>query len=434
MKINKFYKTLKFYQYVLVFTIFFSSLQKGMAQQPNLIIKFYFSSNNHRLSSESMDSLLKFIYNKNNRIPIQIIGRCDLHGDHALNDSLSYLRAKAVRDFMVANGFPSENVNLLAGLGKREPIEPNSPFTDSLNRVVWITVPQESLPVRETSKKIKSYYMQDSVIIVSLPYDSKFLVSNPSPHPGDTLMIDTSMNQVEDVLFVKRVLYIAESMAPSRPKQVTNYMLHESAILVHPPYASQYLTRYKVPHNGDTLLIDTSFNQVNSTLFINRNLYIANDTAHLKYSLTPKEIPENTKAKVLTQALLDTLEHSSPGDAIIMRGLDFEFGYHVMPTSDLPALQAIDTALKKWPYLKLEIQGHLCCGEKGKESYDKQTSQYDLSNNRAKEVYDYLITQRVDKTRISYKGYGMEYPLADPEGDKKDQYRNRRIQFLILDK
>ena len=60
----------------------------------------------------------------------------------------------------------------------------------------------------------------------------------------------------------------------------------------------------------------------------------------------------------------------------------------------------------------MEIQGHLCCGEIGKEGYDKQTSQYDLSFNRAKEVYDYLIKLGVDQIRLKYKGYGMQQPLV----------------------
>lgn len=426
-----FFKSFKFNVFVAC-QFFFAFL--SYSQNSELNISLYFSKNKIALTETSQISLSRFVANCKSVKGIMILGRCDRFGDNALNDNLSFNRAITVRDYLISNGFPSENISLVAGLGKRSPIEPNSTFTDSLNRVVSITVPQNSLPIKSTSKEVKSVSSSDSIVFIIPPYDLKYLAVIQSPAKGDTLLIDTNLNQIDDILFIKRTLYIAEGLMPSRPKQLTSYIIHDSTIMVHPPYASQYLTLYRVPHNGDTLLIDTSFNQVNSTLFINRNLYIANDTAHLNYSLTPKEIPEKTKAKVLIKALLDTMEDSSPGDAFIIRGLDFEFGYHVMPTSDLPALQAIDTALKKWPYLKLEIQGHLCCGEKGKESYDKQTSQYDLSNNRAKEVYDYLITQRVDKTRISYKGYGMEYPLADPEGDKKDQYRNRRIQFLILDK
>ncbi len=122
------------------------------------------------------------------------------------------------------------------------------------------------------------------------------------------------------------------------------------------------------------------------------------------------------------------------GQAIIIRRLNFEFGYHVMPTTDLPALEAVSAVFKNATALKLEIRGHrVCCGDLGKDAFDKQTEQYDLSINRAKEVYT-LVDKGVDETRISYAGYGMKQPMSYPEKGKNDQYRNRRIEFVIVAK
>jgi outer membrane protein OmpA-like peptidoglycan-associated protein/tetratricopeptide (TPR) repeat protein len=56
-----------------------------------------------------------------------------------------------------------------------------------------------------------------------------------------------------------------------------------------------------------------------------------------------------------------------------------------------------------------------------------------LSDNRAKEVYNYLIKLGVDPSRISYKGYGQTKPLfANDTPENKAQ--NRRTEFVIIKK
>ncbi len=338
------------------------------AQNDTTLAKIYFSTNQYMLTEASKNVLKDFIVKYKDNKSLQLAGRCDNHGDDALNDSLSFNRAVAVRDFLITNGFPTEKIGMVAGLGKRMPVETGSVYTDSLNRVVWITVPVDVVTNTDNTKKINAFSIHDSLVMVLKPDWSQYTVLNGSPHKGDTLRIDTSLNQVSD------------------------------------------------------------------TLFVSRKLYIASDTAQLVFSLVPKEIPEKTKKSALNQAFMDSIQNSNPGQAIVIRCLNFEFGYHVMPKTDQPALQAVLSALKAMPHLKLDIRGHVCCSVIGNELYDVQTSQYDLSLNRAKEVYDYLVTNGADASRLSYAGYKMKNPLVYPEKGKNDQYKNRRIEFVILDK
>ena len=56
-----------------------------------------------------------------------------------------------------------------------------------------------------------------------------------------------------------------------------------------------------------------------------------------------------------------------------------------------------------------------------------------LSTNRAKAVFNYLIIQDVDPTRLKFKGFGSTKPVASnstPQGRAK----NRRTEFVILSK
>ena len=94
--------------------------------------------------------------------------------------------------------------------------------------------------------------------------------------------------------------------------------------------------------------------------------------------------------------------------------------------SDLPPsvstfLDEYANMLKSNSYLSIEVGGHT--DSKGTQSYNLT-----LSDQRAKNVYDYLVNQGVDTSQLSYKGYG-ETDLKN----KKDglNAENRRIEFNI---
>lgn len=53
-----------------------------------------------------------------------------------------------------------------------------------------------------------------------------------------------------------------------------------------------------------------------------------------------------------------------------------------------------------------------------------------LSENRAKEVYNYLINNKIQPSRLSYKGYGKSNPIADNLTETGRQL-NRRTAFII---
>ena len=72
----------------------------------------------------------------------------------------------------------------------------------------------------------------------------------------------------------------------------------------------------------------------------------------------------------------------------------------------------------------MEIGGHT--DSVGSDSYNQK-----LSEQRAKAVCDYLISQGVDKARLSYKGYGESEPIATNETEAGRQ-RNRRVELKIL--
>lgn len=59
-----------------------------------------------------------------------------------------------------------------------------------------------------------------------------------------------------------------------------------------------------------------------------------------------------------------------------------------------------------------------------------QEKNLSLSNSRAKAVADYLISNGIDKNRVSYKGYGSANPIESNDTEE-GRAKNRRVEFNI---
>ena len=56
-----------------------------------------------------------------------------------------------------------------------------------------------------------------------------------------------------------------------------------------------------------------------------------------------------------------------------------------------------------------------------------------LSENRAKAVYQYLILEEIDPSRLEYKGFGESSPISNNDSEE-GRLKNRRTEFVILSK
>ncbi|MGV9004064.1 OmpA family protein [Flavobacterium sp.] len=77
--------------------------------------------------------------------------------------------------------------------------------------------------------------------------------------------------------------------------------------------------------------------------------------------------------------------------------------------------------------LKIEIQGHICC--------QLISDSNDISTARAKAIYNFLIRNKVDRTRMTFKGYGTTRPIFKiPEKSETEANENRRVEILVIEK
>jgi outer membrane protein OmpA-like peptidoglycan-associated protein len=114
------------------------------------------------------------------------------------------------------------------------------------------------------------------------------------------------------------------------------------------------------------------------------------------------------------------------GDRIYLENIYFERGSSKLTASSKKELDKIARLLQKYKNLQFEIQGHVCCTPTyQKEAIDKDTRKRELSVNRAKTVYKYLMFRKVNSTRMTHKGYGNTRPLG-----KGSEY-DRRVELVI---
>jgi outer membrane protein OmpA-like peptidoglycan-associated protein len=57
----------------------------------------------------------------------------------------------------------------------------------------------------------------------------------------------------------------------------------------------------------------------------------------------------------------------------------------------------------------------------------------ELSTQRAKAIYNFLVVNGISKSRLSYKGFGSTQPIFPlPEKDETQRAANRRVEILII--
>ncbi|MBV6440819.1 MAG: OmpA family protein [Haliscomenobacteraceae bacterium CHB4] len=87
-------------------------------------------------------------------------------------------------------------------------------------------------------------------------------------------------------------------------------------------------------------------------------------------------------------------------------------------------LDSLVIFLKKYPASELGIAGHT--DDAGSEEYN-----LDLSERRAKAVFDYLISKEIPAERLRSRGFGERRPVADNTTEEGRQ-KNRRVECVLL--
>ena len=120
------------------------------------------------------------------------------------------------------------------------------------------------------------------------------------------------------------------------------------------------------------------------------------------------------------------LQPIDTGYVIELKNVFFDVDKFDLKPESKAELNKLAEFLKKNPTIKGELGGHT------DNTGDKKKNQL-LSQNRAKSVLDYLVTAGIDKTRLSFKGYGDTKPKF-PNDTPEHKAANRRTEFKVFKK
>ena len=110
--------------------------------------------------------------------------------------------------------------------------------------------------------------------------------------------------------------------------------------------------------------------------------------------------------------------------SLILKNVLFETGKAILLPPSYPELDSVIKYLNNKPLLKIEISGHT-------DNVGNEIINTTLSKKRAQAVADYLVSKRIEPTRITSKGFGSQKPITtnDTEEGRK---QNRRVEFMFV--
>ena len=139
-------------------------------------------------------------------------------------------------------------------------------------------------------------------------------------------------------------------------------------------------------------------------------------------------LPEPVRAEpvVYKEEITDVAPTLAVGESITLKNVFFRTGKYDLLDISIVELDKVVEMMKGHPNIHIELGGHT--DNVGRAEFNQK-----LSEQRAKAVYDYLVSHGVEASRLTYKGYGSTQPVGDnntPEGRRQ----NRRTVFTIVDK
>lgn len=110
-------------------------------------------------------------------------------------------------------------------------------------------------------------------------------------------------------------------------------------------------------------------------------------------------------------------------ERISLEGVTFATNSAVLDPTSVQTLDDVVTTLRRYPELKVEVQGHT--DSSGNRDYN-----ISLSQQRADAVRMYLINKGINSSRLSARGYGPDQPVASNE-TATGRAQNRRVELAI---
>lgn len=175
----------------------------------------------------------------------------------------------------------------------------------------------------------------------------------------------------------------------------------------------QSILAYLVYHGLDPLKVKADYYGEERPKYDNApETRARNRRCEVHFQIDPSMLPQ-------PELRLTDLEFKK-GNKIRIPNLNFVGNQPIPVGKSFESLGDLLRVMQKYPDLKIELQGHVCCS-------DDQV----LSEARAQMVYDFLVGNGIDPSRMTHQGFSNSQPLFKERTDK-EKALNRRVEVLVV--
>lgn len=151
------------------------------------------------------------------------------------------------------------------------------------------------------------------------------------------------------------------------------------------------------------------------------------DKASIKYPEKVSVVGPNGKEEelVLDLAFMKKVGGAKKGEKIKIENLNFYENTFGVMAGSRHRLYELLQVMEANPGLKIKLLGHVCC---------MTADRKDLSTQRAKAIMMFLNQSGIEKSRLSFQGFGVTDPIyAIPEKTPEEREANRRVEVMIVE-
>lgn len=135
--------------------------------------------------------------------------------------------------------------------------------------------------------------------------------------------------------------------------------------------------------------------------------------------------PDGSLSQIeLDRAFMERVDQAEPGEKLKLENMNFHLNTFAIVKESRGKLYELLLVMQQNQDISIDIQGHICC-----MTHDRNN----LSGQRAKAIWQFLTMNGIDKSRLSYKGFGVSQPLFEiPEKNEEERAANRRVEIEII--
>lgn len=152
------------------------------------------------------------------------------------------------------------------------------------------------------------------------------------------------------------------------------------------------------------------------------------DLSKIKIHLSPEQLEldnldDESKAKIIDNVKRHLSSELKENESVIFKILNFDLNKKSLNGLCKTELNLLISFMKENPTTRLELVGHT--DNTGSWSFNNS-----LSNKRAEEAYNYLLSKNISPKRLHFYGKGSSSPFASNDTEE-GKAKNRRVEIIL---